>query len=120
MPVLRVTYSLQKNEINAQEYTSTKINEILTTMGATTTWPAYPPGLPMPINSHAYGGTRMGDDPASSVVDKYGLAHEASNLMVLGGSVFPASSGYNPTETIEAHAWYAAEYLAKNLQKIAV
>jgi len=40
--------------------------------------------------------------------------------MVLGGSNFPASSGYNSTETIEAHAWYAADYLARNLNKIAI
>jgi choline dehydrogenase-like flavoprotein len=69
---------------------------------------------------HSYGGTRMGDDPATSVVNKYGLSHEAPNLLVLGGSTFPTSSGYNPTQTIEAHAWLAAEYLAKNLASIAV
>jgi gluconate 2-dehydrogenase alpha chain len=120
MPVVRVTYSLQDNEIAAQNYILAKLEEIMTKMGATQTWPSYPPGLALPINSHAYGGTRMGDDPATSVVDKYGLAHEAPNLMVLGGSNFPASSGYNPTETIEAHAWYAADYLAKNLNKIAI
>jgi gluconate 2-dehydrogenase alpha chain len=120
VPVVRVTYDLNDNEIAAQTYIAAKLDEILKQMGASTTWPGFPPGLPLPINSHAYGGTRMGDDPATSVVDKYGLAHEAPNLMVLGGSVFPASSGYNPTETIEAHAWYAAEYLAQNLQNIAI
>jgi gluconate 2-dehydrogenase alpha chain len=62
----------------------------------------------------------MGDDPASSVVDKYGLSHEASNLMVLGGSNWCSTTGYNPTVTIEAHAWFAADYLSKNLSKIAV
>lgn len=71
-------------------------------------WPAYPAGTALPINTHAYGGTRMGDDPAKSVVDKYGLAHEAPNLMILGGSTFPGRSGYTPTETIQAHAWFAA------------
>ena len=74
----------------------------------------------IPINSHAYGGTRMGDDPATSVVDKYGLSHEASNLMVLGGSDWCSTTGYNPTESIYAHAWFAADYLAQNFQSIAV
>jgi gluconate 2-dehydrogenase alpha chain len=120
VPVVRVTYSLGDNEKKAADYILGKLVEILKTMGAAETWPSYPPGLPLPINSHAYGGTRMGDDPATSVVDKYGLAHEAPNLMVLGGSSFPGSSGYNPTETIEAHAWFAADYLSKNLQKIAI
>jgi hypothetical protein len=40
--------------------------------------------------------------------------------MILGGSTFPAVSGYNPTEQIEALAWFAADYLAKNLNDIAV
>jgi gluconate 2-dehydrogenase alpha chain len=115
-----VTYSLGENEKKAADYILGKLVEILKTMGAAETWPSYPPGLPLPINSHAYGGTRMGDDPATSVVDKYGLAHEAPNLMILGGSSFPGSSGYNPTETIEAHAWFAADYLSKNLQKVAI
>jgi hypothetical protein len=40
--------------------------------------------------------------------------------MVLCGSTFPASSGYNPTETIEALALFACDYLAKNFDDIAV
>lgn len=120
LPVVRVTYSLRENEINAQQYISEKLDEILVQMGATETWPAYPNGIEQPVNSHDYGGTRMGDDPATSVVNKYGLAHEVSNLCVLGGSTFPGSSGYNPTGTIQAHAWYAADYIAQNFNDIAV
>ncbi|HEY8446670.1 MAG TPA: GMC family oxidoreductase [Thermomicrobiales bacterium] len=120
VPVLRVTYSFGENENLATTYIDEKLDEMLRAMGATETWPSFPARTPVPINSHAYGGTRMGDDPATSVVNKYGQAHEAPNLFILGGSTFPTSSGYNPTETIEAHAWYAAEYLAQNLNSIAV
>jgi choline dehydrogenase-like flavoprotein len=76
--------------------------------------------LEIRANSHAFGGARMGDDTAAPVVGKYGLAHESPNLMVLGGSTFTGTSGYNPTETIQAHSWFAAGYLAKYLSKIAV
>lgn len=62
----------------------------------------------------------MGDDPTVSVTDKYGLVHESPNLMVLGGSNWPNTTGYNPTETIYAHSWFAADYLAKNFADIAV
>lgn len=120
VPVVRVTYDLGDNEKKAGTYIYTKLEAIAKSMGATETWPSFPPDLPLPINSHAYGGTRMGEDPATSVVDKHGLAHEAPNLAVLGGSSFPGSSGYNPTETIEAHAWFASDYIAANLSKIAV
>ena len=120
VPVIRVTYDTKENEINAAKFMDNKLAELLTAMGASVTWPNFPAGTPLPINTHAYGGTRMGDDPATSVVNKYGLAHEAPNLMILGGSTFPGSSGYNPTETIQAHAWYAADYLANNLNTIAI
>jgi gluconate 2-dehydrogenase alpha chain len=120
MPVIRVTYDFGENENKATTYIDGKLDELIKTIGATETWPGYPARTPLPINSHAYGGTRMGEDPAGSVVNKYGLAHEAPNLMILGGSTFPASSGYNPTETIEALAWFAADYLAQNLDAIAV
>ena len=118
VPVLRVTYSLGDNEKKAGAYLYGKLADIAKEMGATETWPSYPYDVPLPINSHAYGGTRMGDDPKTSVVNKYGLAHEAPNLCVLGGSSFPVSSGYNPTETIEALAWYAADHIAANINDI--
>jgi gluconate 2-dehydrogenase alpha chain len=118
VPVVRVTYNLGDNEHLAGAYFLPKLKEILQQMGAAQTWGTTP--VPNPVYSHAYGGTRMGEDPATSVVDKYGLAHEAPNLAVLGASTFPNPSGYNPTITVLAHSWYAADYLAENLTKIAV
>jgi len=46
LPVVRVTYSLQDNEVAAQNYILKKLEEIMTRMGATQTWPSYPPGSP--------------------------------------------------------------------------
>jgi gluconate 2-dehydrogenase alpha chain len=119
MPRIRITFSLGENEKKAAQYILPKLDAALKAMGATPTW-FYPDPATIPINSHAYGGTRMGDDPATSVVDKYGLSHEAPNLMVLGASNWCSATGYNPTETVYAHSWYAADYLAKNLQTIAI
>ena len=61
----------------------------------------------------------MGDDPASNVVDKWGFAHEAPNLGVLGASTFPCAGGRNPTQTVYATAWRTADHLAKNWKAIA-
>ncbi|MCA9861050.1 MAG: hypothetical protein KC438_15080, partial [Thermomicrobiales bacterium] len=97
-----------------------KMDEMLRAAGATETWPGFPAGVPVPINSHAYGGTRMGTDDTAAVVDQYGIAFESRNFVILGGSTFPGSSGYNPTETIEAHAWYAADYIAQNFNDLAI
>ena len=118
VPVVRITYDLHENELRAGNYLLKKYAEILKAMGATKTW-HYPPS-PLAINSHAYGGTRTGEDPATSVVDPYLLAHEVRNLAILGGSTFPSTTGYNPTCTIEATAWRAAEHIAKNYRKLAV
>ena len=101
-------------------YIDGKMDEMLKAAGATETWPGFPAGIPVPINSHAYGGTRMGTDDTAAIVDKYGIAFESRNFVILGGSTFPGSSGYNPTETIEAHAWYAADYIAQNFNDLAV
>jgi gluconate 2-dehydrogenase alpha chain len=119
MPRIRITFDLYDNEKKMSAYINPKLEEVLKGMGAAQTW-SYPDPAIIPINSHAYGGTRMGDDPATSVVNKYGLSHEASNLMVLGASDWCSTTGYNPTETVYAHAWYAADYLAENLDSIAV
>jgi gluconate 2-dehydrogenase alpha chain len=119
LPIIRLTFNLYDNEKTANTYINGKLEEALKEMGATQTW-SYPDPANIPVNSHAYGGTRMGDDPAVSVTNKYGLVHESPNLMVLGGSNWPNTTGYNPTETIYAHSWFAADYLAKNFKTIAV
>ncbi len=51
---------------------------------------------------HIIGTARMGDDPASSVVDRDLRSHDHPNLFILGSSVFPTSATANPTLTIAA------------------
>src|SRR5699024_12613475 len=70
------------------------------------------------LSTHDVGGARAGDDPENSVLDKHLLTHEIPNLAVLGGAGFASVAGYNPTETIEAYAWYASEYMAENFDEI--
>ena len=67
--------------------------------------------VPGHINGHFMGTTRMGDDPAESVVDRWGFAHDVPNLGIIDGSVFVTSSGMNPTATIAALALRTAEHL---------
>ena len=52
--------------------------------------------------SHHAGTTRMGLDPASSVVDASQRVHGTSNFYVAGASVFPRVGCANPTLTIIA------------------
>ena len=58
---------------------------------------------------HIIGTTRMGNDPANSVVNRDLRSHDHRNLFIVGSSVFPTSATANPTLTIAALALRAAE-----------
>jgi hypothetical protein len=61
---------------------------------------------------HIMGTTRMGEDPAASVVDPDCRVHGYGNFFVAGSSVFPTGGGYaNPTLTIVALALRLADLL---------
>lgn len=71
---------------------------------------------------HLLGTCCMGDDSATSVVDGFGRAHDVPNLYIYDGSVFPTSSGVNPTATICAVALRCVEHLVREarLQEVPV
>ena len=62
---------------------------------------------------HLLGTARMGDDPATSVLDKWNRTHDVPNLYVADGSCFVTSSGVNPTSTIVAIALRAADHMVE-------
>ncbi len=62
---------------------------------------------------HHMGTTRMGIDPAVSVVDANCRMHQVRNLFIAGSSVFPTSGDSNPTLTIVALAHRLADTLKK-------
>ena len=62
---------------------------------------------------HLLGTARMGDDPATSVVDRWNKAHDVPNLYVVDGSCFVTSGGVNPTSTICALALRAADHIVE-------
>jgi choline dehydrogenase-like flavoprotein len=57
----------------------------------------------------------MGEDPATSVVDRDCLAHQTSALYIAGSSVFPTVGFANPTLTICAVAARLADHLKRTL-----
>ena len=68
-------------------------------------------------SSHHLGGTRMGNDPTTSVVNSDLRIHNVLNTYVCSGSVFPTSGCANPTYTICALAIRLADTLKTNLEK---
>ncbi|MGD9990891.1 GMC family oxidoreductase [Pseudonocardia sp.] len=110
LPVVRVTHRVHENERRGGEFHAEKLQQWLRRAGATETWAV----TDQVEGRHAYGGTRMGHDPQTSVVDAFGMAHEVPNLGVLGASVFPSAGGYNPTLTAQALSWRTAEHIVGN------
>ena len=67
--------------------------------------------------AHHEGGTRMGSDPKTSVVNRYGQSWDIPNLFVVGSSTFPTMSGFNPTLTIQALAYMSADAIVNRYRK---
>jgi len=67
--------------------------------------------------AHLLGTCRMGDDPATSVVDKFHRTHDVPNLFLCDGSSFVTSGRGQPTMTIMALAFRASEHIMDAARK---
>jgi gluconate 2-dehydrogenase alpha chain len=117
LPAPRMTYDWRRpNERARVEFMQTKMEEIGHAMGASVVWrqPVSPAGAP---GAHHEGGTRMGSDPTTSVVNRYGQSWDVPNLFVIGSSTFPTMSGFNPTLTIQALAFMSADAIVNRYRK---
>jgi gluconate 2-dehydrogenase alpha chain len=117
-PVCRITADYKDNERKLAAFTQDKMEQWFREAGAIATVRA-PLGT-MGVSTHAYGGTRMGDDPDTNVVDRYGFCHEVPNLGIVGASVMGTSGARNPTLTAQALAWRTAAHLVENWSTVAV
>jgi gluconate 2-dehydrogenase alpha chain len=118
MPIARITFDLYDNEKRAAAYFTPKVQQWFMEAGAIRTWTT--PPTPNGVNTHSFGGTRMSHDPATGVVDGWGMSWEAPNLGILGGSTLSNSGGHNPTQTIQALAWRTADHIVKNWKTLTV
>jgi choline dehydrogenase-like flavoprotein len=66
---------------------------------------------------HELGGTIMGDDPRTSVVNKWCQAWEVNNLFVADGGPFPSNADKNPTLTIMANSWRVGDHIVKRMRR---
>lgn len=110
-PALRMTYSEHPDCLATAEFLQQKGVEIAEAAGALQV-------TPFPVTSskslmHLLGTCRMGDDSSNSVVDRFHRAHDVPNLFVCDGSSFVTSGRGQPTMTIQALAFRAADHIAR-------
>ncbi len=106
LPVARVTVEWGENDVKLAAAARDRACEMMSASGARTV------RIGLNYGAHAMGGCRMGSDPATSVVDRFGRSHDIPNLYIVDTSVFVTGSGVNPTLTATALASRAADRIA--------
>ena len=111
-PLLRVTFDFPENDLKMAQYCTDKVGEIAKAMNprqyVKNPSKGHWNGGPYQ-SSHVVGGFVMGADPKTSSVNKYLQSWDVSNVFVVGASAFPQNPGYNPTATVGALAFKAAD-----------
>jgi choline dehydrogenase-like flavoprotein len=115
IPTLRISGHRHPADLNVGRFISARCEDWLKACGASKTWP-YIPGPGVSGGQHQAGTCRMGDDPKTSVVDRYCRVHDFDNLYVIDGSVHVTNGGFNPSLTIQAIAYWASAKMAGSLR----
>lgn len=116
LPLLRMTFDFPDNDIRMAQFVTSKAKQIGDAMGGKQvavqarqkSW-----DTTVYQTTHNTGGAVMGTDPNTSAVNRYLQSWDVSNLFVVGASAFPQNACYNPTGTVGALTYWAAEALKK-------
>jgi len=106
LPVAKVTFNLHENDKKLIEFGKKTVMEVMRAAGAKQV-------VQESRFAHLVGAARMGNDPATSVCDKFGRTHDIPNLFICDGSILPTQGSANPGLTIQALAARTADYLIK-------
>jgi choline dehydrogenase-like flavoprotein len=104
IPIPHITFNLHDNDKKLIAFARQKTEDVMRAAGATEVEHEA-------RYAHLVGAARMGSDPATSVVDKFGRTHDIPNLFVCDGSILPTQGSANPGLTIQALAARTADYL---------
>jgi choline dehydrogenase-like flavoprotein len=111
LPCMRVTYLDHPDDLKLTAFLASRAADIAHAAGALAVW-SDPIG-PQTMAVHLLGTCRMGNDPRSSVIDRYHRTHDVRNLFICDGSSMVTSSRGQPTETISALAFRAGDHIAE-------
>jgi len=108
MPQAKLIYKISEDGWGLAMQSKTEGEAVVKAAGATEAWSSPVAG------QHIVGGTIMGDDPAESVCDGYGLPHDVSNLVLAGQGTYPTNSSANTTFTVHALSERTCDHLIEN------
>ncbi len=119
-PLLRMTFDYTDNEHKMSDYLTDRAAEMARAMGGreikinkrSGSWDVVPYQT-----THNTGGAIMGTDPSNSALNKYLQSWDVPNLFVIGANAFPQNAGYNPTGTVAALAYHAADAIRSQYLK---
>jgi choline dehydrogenase-like flavoprotein len=111
IPSIRVTYKDHPDDLKIAKFMQDRCAEIMDAAGAKQIW--RDAVAEQNVGVHLLGTCRMGNDPASSVVDKYHRSHDVRNLFLCDGSSFVTSGRGQPTMTIQALAFRAGDHIGR-------
>jgi len=113
IPVVAMSGSRHPIDYEHCQFLSSKAEMILKEAGAVQTWQRVG-GRGLSGGQHQSGTARMGDDPQTSVCNKYGQVHGIDNLFVADGSLHVTNGGFNPVLTIMALGYWVSDYITSN------
>jgi gluconate 2-dehydrogenase alpha chain len=120
LPLLRMTFDFPENDIRMSQYVADKVVEIGRAMGGKTIVRG---GTKRPYTTTVYqsthnaGGAVMGDDPKTSVVNRYLQCWDVPNVFSIGASAFPQNGSYNYSVTIGALTYWALDAIKNKYLK---
>ena len=122
IPVLRFNYNWSDYERKQARHMQTTFEEIIHHMGGEPLGDTPPAerdyGLETPGRIiHEVGTTRMGDDPATSVTNRFQQLHDSDNVFITDAGPFVSQADKNCTWTILALSWRASEYIVDQLKQ---
>jgi choline dehydrogenase-like flavoprotein len=118
-PLVAVDCEFKENERSMHEDVKVTGLEILETAGFKNT--AVRGSISFPGNAnHEMGTARMGNDPKTSVLNKYNQMHEVPNVFITDGSCMTSGSCVNPSITYMALTARACDYAVKEMKRMNV
>jgi gluconate 2-dehydrogenase alpha chain len=120
LPLLRMTFDFPPNDLKMSAFITDKAMQIGRAMGGRQV-AGGPRKGPYTVTqyqtTHNTGGTVMGNDPSTSAVNRYLQSWDVPNVFVIGASNFPQNASYNPTDTVGALAYWAADAIVNRYLK---